>query len=399
MKKKYTIKQILLSNQNWWHFYEKHKNKLRADIVICIIKLLSCKHKVRGYQEYHCSNPECSHIKYVPHTCKSKACSSCGKKATELWIQKQHQILPNTSWQHITFTMPSELWDFFWCNRQLLNLIGKIAADCIKSLTEKKKIIPGIFIAIHTFGRDLKRNVHIHLSTTTGGLSEDGTQWKNLFFDQATLMRMWRYQIIKLFRSAHKKNALIIPPEIQKQLNHTFTFNHLLDRLYKKTWILHCSKPSNIHKHNVNYLGRYIKRPAIAESKLRHYDGTEVTFKYLDHTTKTYRNFTMTAEQFIGRFVQHIPDIGFRMVRYYGFLAHRVRGKLLPIVYKLLGQEITQKTPPPTYTQLIQKDFHFNPLTCILCGHQLVLRATYFGKSAMFQLLRFHRELALLKKC
>ena len=400
MKKKYSIKQILLSNQNWWNFYEKHKNKLRLSIVICIVKLLSCQHNVRGYQEYHCSNPDCSHVKYVPHTCKCKACSSCGKKATELWIQKQLHILPNTSWQHVTFTMPSELWDFFWCNRSLLNFIGKIAANCIKKLARKKKAMPGIFIAIHTFGRDLKRNVHIHLSTTTGGLTEDGGPWKKLFFSQKTLMRMWRYAIIKLFRKTHQQQALIIPPALQKQFNHTFTLNHLLDRLYQKIWIVHCSKPSNNYKHNVNYLGRYIKRPAIAESKLRHYDGAEVTFKYLDHTTKTYRFFTMTTEQFIGRFVQHIPDVGFRMIRYYGFLAHRVRGKCLPLVYQLLGQEPKELTPlPSTYAQLTQKEFGVNPLTCILCGSQLILNSIHFGSTCVQTLLGYHYELANFKKC
>lgn len=92
------------------------------------------------------------------------------KKATELWIQKQNNLLPQTSWQHITFTMPHALWDFFWYNRHLFNKMGAIAADCIKTIAYQKGVIPGIFIAIHTFGRDLKRNVHIHLSTTTGGL-------------------------------------------------------------------------------------------------------------------------------------------------------------------------------------------------------------------------------------
>jgi len=86
--------------------------------------------------------------------------------------------------------MPCELWDFFWYSRQLLNHIGKIAADCITTIADKKKIKPGIFMAIHTFGRDLKRNVHVHLSTTTGGLSQQGPQWKNLFFNQATLMQL-----------------------------------------------------------------------------------------------------------------------------------------------------------------------------------------------------------------
>ena len=80
MAQKYTIKQILLSNQNWWHFYEKNKTRIRPDIVTCITKLLSCKNTIRGYREYHCANPNCSHVKRVPFTCKCKACSSCGKK-------------------------------------------------------------------------------------------------------------------------------------------------------------------------------------------------------------------------------------------------------------------------------------------------------------------------------
>src|SRR5208283_461899 len=176
-------------------------------------------------------NPECHHKKLIPFTCKCKACSSCGKKATEIWINKQNQILPNTSWQHITLTMPCELWDFFWYNRWLLNPVASIPAKCLLNFAKKKGILLGIFIAIHTFGRDLKRNVHFHISTTSGGLSEDLTKWKNISFHQITLMKMWRYQIIKLFRKAYKQNKLIIPTAIQKQLNPSFTFNHFLDSL------------------------------------------------------------------------------------------------------------------------------------------------------------------------
>jgi len=396
MKHRYTIKQILTTNQSWWKFYEKHSQKLRIAIVLCITKLLSCRTKIRGYHEYHCTNKHCSHIKYVYHTCKSKACSSCGKKATELWIEKQNHILPKTSWQHITFTMPSELWDFFWFNRSLLNQIAAIAAKCLNTIATKKKITIGIFIAIHTFGRDLKRNVHIHVSTTNGGLSLDNTQWKKIFFDQSTLMRIWRYQIISLFRK--KQSELIIPPAIKKQLNNAFTFHQFLDHLYKKTWIVHCSKPETDPRLNINYLARYIKRPAIAESKLRHYDGNDVSFNYLDHTTKTYRQFKLSVEQFIARFVQHIPDKGFRMIRYYGFLANRVRGKLLPIVCQLLNQIITTKYVKPTFSELMQKNFHFNPLVCVLCGFPLTLNTIRFGTSSPIELLNFHRELALLKK-
>jgi hypothetical protein len=398
MGKKYTIKQILTTNESWWNFYEKHKTTLRPAIPKTIVKLLSCRHIIRGYQEYHCSNPTCSHTKRVPFTCKGKGCSSCGKKATEIWIHKQHQILPRTSWQHITFTMPSELWDFFWCNRKLLNEIAQLAADSLKAIAAKKKIILGIFIAIHTFGRSLNRNVHIHVSVTNGGLSDDLSRWKSLFFKKSVLMPIWRYKVIALFRKTHRKNPLIIPNAIQKQLNPLFTFNHFLNKLYKKHWIVDCAKPSPNHKHNVTYLGGYVKRPPIAESKLRHYDGHEVTFSYLHHTTKTRKKMTLTTEEFIGLFVQHIPDANFRMIRYYGFLANRVRGKLLPLVYQFLGQKLQAQQPAPTYAELMQKTFGFNPLTCILCGNQLVLSLVHFGKSSVHQLLQYHRELALLKK-
>ena len=88
-------------------------------------------------------------------------------------------LLPKTNYQHVTFTMPDVLWDFFWCNRQLLHLIPAIAAGVLKDLAAKKNLIVGIFLMLHTFGRDLKRNVHIHLSVTLGGLTLDLKQWKN----------------------------------------------------------------------------------------------------------------------------------------------------------------------------------------------------------------------------
>ncbi|WKZ16675.1 MAG: transposase [Candidatus Jettenia caeni] len=95
----------------------------------------------------------------------------------DIWIKNSLNTLPNTTWQHITFTMPEELWIFFWLNRSLLNRIPLIAATLIKDWAQTKGFLPGIFLAIHTFGRDLKKNIHIHLSTTAGGLSPCHTRW------------------------------------------------------------------------------------------------------------------------------------------------------------------------------------------------------------------------------
>src|SRR5471030_1629304 len=94
-KRKYTVREILLNGNSWYSFYDQHQGTIRTSIVTCIVKLLSCKTSVRGYCEYRCSNPNCTHIKRVCFTCKSRGCSSCGKKATELWVNKQNNILPN----------------------------------------------------------------------------------------------------------------------------------------------------------------------------------------------------------------------------------------------------------------------------------------------------------------
>lgn len=400
MKKKYSIKQILTSNGNWWRFFETHKAKIRLAIVVCIVKLLSCRNVIRGYHSYRCENAECTHVKRIPHTCKCKGCSSCGKKATEIWIDKQNGILPDTEWQHITFTMPSVLWDFFWLNRHLLNSVGKIAAGAVLKIAKKEGVTPAIFIAIHTFGRDLKRNIHIHLSTTRGGLSFDLTTWKALYFDEDRLMKIWRYQIIKLFRKNQGNNTLKIPKSIQQELNHTYPFSSFLNRQYKKKWRVHCSKATENYNQSVNYLGRYVKRPPIAESKLRHYDGTNVLFAYKDHVTKSYRHFKASVDEFIRRFIQHIPDIGFRMIRYYGVLANRVRGRLLPVVYQLLGQQklCRESAQQINFASLMEASFGVNPLKCILCGGKLLLELIVHRPTNRMVLLDYHRELALLKK-
>ena len=311
---------------------------------------------------------------------------------------KQLNILPDVPWQHITFTMPDVLWDFFAYNRKLLNIIPKLAAKCIKKIAKDKKVVTGIFIAIHTFGRDLKFNVHIHLSVTLGGLSFDSQKWKKLFFKQQNLVKMWRYEIINLLRMKYHSFDLVIPHKISEQLNHTFTFNDFLDKQYQIFWHVFCAKQTNNQQQNVDYFARYVKRPPIAESRLRHYDGNFIIFKYLDHKTKSMVNKTLSVKDFIKRLIRHIPDQGFRLIRYYGFLANRVRGKLLPKVREVLGIKHYETQNPTSFVKLMIQNFNVNPMQCTLCGSDMRLAYIKFGISNISKLLLIHRQLALLRK-
>jgi hypothetical protein len=386
---------LFCNGQLWWRFYEKYQARLRPAIVENIISLLSCGLLIRGYALYHCSHSACLHTKKIAFSCKSRFCPTCGKKATDQWIATQQAVLPHTAWQHLTFTIPSQLWILFQYNRALLTQLSPLAAKTVQTAARQKHCLPGIFTALHTVGRDLKWHPHVHLSVTRGGLTDDHQAWKPLYFPRHLIMPRWRYAIITLLRQTYARGELVLPPRLQAACPTLADWNRWLDSHYRKAWIVHFAKPHHHPQRNVNYLGRYLKRPPLALSRLKHYDGNTVVFAYLNHTTQRHQTATFDAEAFIKRFVQHIPDKGFRMLRYYGFLAHRVRATLLPTVYQLLEQP-EKPMIPIRYPTLLQQSFGLDPLQCILCQSPLRLAGVVIGLSS-HQLQPYHQHLAWMK--
>ena len=244
------IRDIFLDNGNWWKLFLKKHHLIRFAIIFNVLKMLSCRTPIMGYHVYSCLT--CNHSIKVPHSCKSRFCPSCGKKGTDKWLKDKFESLPNTRWQHITFTMPSELWPFFWVNRSLMGKAPALAAKIMKKLSKDKGFLPGIYLAIHTFGRKLNRNYHIHLSTTTGGLSlENMNSWvSSAYFFHDSIKKMWRYEIINLFREEFKKGNLKMPPNLRYLKNYT-QFNAWLSRHYSKKWVVYLNKQSDNHKHNI----------------------------------------------------------------------------------------------------------------------------------------------------
>ena len=168
-----TLRTIFLDH--WDDFFKQTSNKPRQDIIETVIKMLVCGTAFLGYQLYVCN--ACDRLKAVYHTCKSRFCSSYGKKATDNWIAKHLKLLPRTRYQHITFTLPKELQPILWLNRHLINALMPLPARILTEHARRVGVIPGIFAALHTSGRDLKRNIHFHLSTTLNGISPSSGKW------------------------------------------------------------------------------------------------------------------------------------------------------------------------------------------------------------------------------
>jgi hypothetical protein len=288
--------------------------------------------------------------------------------------------------------MPDSLWPIFWFNRFLFGLISGIAAGIIQEIAAKKNIVVGIFTALHTFGRDLKRNVHVHLSVTCGGIDKNGT-WHNVYFPSEVVKRMWRHRVIDLFRNEYKKGTLILPV----RYNNYHAFNKWMRELYEIKWYVYLQTPSNNHKRNIEYLGRYIKRPPISETRIEKYDGSEVTFKFLDHYNNTVDRVTMSVFKFISSIIMHIPDRNFRMIRYYGFLSNRTRGKMLPLVYKAIKQGAPKVIKVIGWRLMIWLSCKKDPLSCPNCNTPMQLRKVYYGLSPPILMMRINEMLNSLK--
>ncbi|WP_176360227.1 transposase, partial [Escherichia coli] len=150
-------------------------------------------------------------------------------------------------------------------------------------------------------------------------------------------------------------------------------------------------------RNTARYLGRYLKKPPIAASRLAHYNGgASLSFRYLDHKTGETATETLTQRELVARMKQHIPEKFFKMVRYFGFLANRGCGEKLPQVYRALGMDKPEPVAKVCYAQMVKQFLSRDPFECVLCGSRMVYRRALAGLNVS-GLKKNARDISLLR--
>ena len=314
--KKGKIKTIL--EDHWNGFLKIYENKIRDNVKKEVEKVLKCKDTKYGFIELKCD--KCNTTKKIGFTCKSRFCTSCGKIYTDNWIDNMLGNLINVKHRHIVFTIPEELRKFFGIDRQRLKILPKCAARAVTSwmhsLNKKEEFTPGIVTVIHTFGRDLKWNPHVHMMVTEGGKGNI-TEWRHI--------RHISYE------SLRKRWQKILLDEVTSISGNTKEVKLLKNKLYKekdKGFYVYAKTEIKSAKTAAKYVGRYVGRPAIAESRILKYDGKNVTYKYTRHEDNKVIVETVHVYEFIKRIIRHIPEKNFKMIRYFGIYSRRSKGKV-----------------------------------------------------------------------
>jgi len=364
--RKYTIKEIFKDNWNGFLREMQRQNKpIRETILYEVNKIIGCQDLKNGFALYVC--PKCNLKKRVPFTCKSRFCNCCGAKYSKDRALNMSAKLLECPHRHVVFTIPEELRKYFALDRSLLNLLFEAAADTItyrfNRRNKSENYIPGMICVLHTFGRDLKWNPHIHMILCEEAIGNSNT-WKRFdHIDYEGLRRSWQFSILKLL------SGKILSP----------AFKTLVDKLYadhESGFYVNSPPIKNFSAGVINYVVRYAGRPVLAQSRITHYDGESVTFTYTPHGSDELVTETVSAFDFIKKLIIHIPERNFKMIRYYGFYCehcskHTQYLRRARIIDPFMVNKI--KYIYKSWRKRIRYCFNHDPIKCAFCGTDLEL--------------------------
>lgn len=269
-----------------------------------------CRTAALGGQMYQCDH--CAKEHYSYHSCGNRHCPKCHGQQTAQWLEQQQSRLLPCAYYLVTFTLPAELRQAARNHsRVVYGLLLECAAASLQKLLADPKWLGGqasLLGVLHTWTRAMLYHPHAHFLVSAGGLSPDGQQWlepKNPKFlvPVHALSQIFRAKMRDGFRRAGL--AAPIAPRVWSQ---------------HKKWVVH-AQPAGCGDKVLEYLGRYVFRIAIVNSRLERFENGQVTFRYRDNRTQQIQRLTLPQAQFLARFLQHVLPKGFAKVRHYGLAA------------------------------------------------------------------------------
>jgi hypothetical protein len=304
----------------------------------------NCRTQVLGGHLDRC--PQCGHETLSYNSCRNRHCPKCQTNARELWLAKRTGDLLPVPYFHVVFTIPHDLSALVLQNKKALyDLLFQTSAATLMEVAADPNHLGakiGFLSVLHTWGQNLQHHPHVHCVIPAGGLSPDDSRWirsgTSFFVPVRVLSRVFRGKFIgglkRLFRihklGIHGSLAALADPQ---------QFRRFLRQLFRKDWVVYAKRPFRGPAYVLQYLARYTHRVAISNHRLISFEAGKVTFRYKDyaHGNKK-RKMTLTADEFLRRFLLHVLPRGFVRIRHFGFLANRSRSRLVILCRQLLDQ-------------------------------------------------------------
>jgi hypothetical protein len=337
-------------------YREKFGNRMLPSHHRAMQDIETCRTESLGGHLYYCA--QCDQQRYSYHSCKNRHCPKCQNEQANDWLKAQQSLLLPVPHFLVTFTLPAELRAVARSNQKTIyNLLFRASAQALLQLAQDPRFVGarlGMVGVLHTWTRQLLYHPHVHYLVTGGGLTAD---------------RRWRASR-KDFLVPVKALSRIFRAKFRDQLKKTDLFAQVEPRVWRKDWVVHC-EPVGSGAQAFKYLAPYIFRVAISNNRLRKLENGNLTFSYKESATDQLKHCTVSAAEFIRRFLQHVLPPRFIKVRYYGLLSPSKRPLL-----QLARQRLAAIAGNPTCAAAVElkSTTPRAPLSCPQCRGPLTLR-------------------------
>lgn len=340
-----------------------------------------CRTAELGGHKEQCE--ECGHIEISYNSCRNRHCPKCQTLRKENWIKDRGQDLLPVEYFHVVFTVPSELNPLFIMNpRVMCNLLFRSASETLLELADNPKHLGariGFMVILHTWGQNLMEHPHVHCVVTGGGLSPDNS-WvscrKGFFIPVRVMSSLFRGKFLDHLKKSFDDEDLIFPGGIA-HLKDPRIFEVFRRQFYHKKWVVYCKPPFDGAEGVLQYLGRYTHRIAISNNRILTLHDGEVCFRWRDYSDgDRQKTMTVTAHEFIRRFLLHVLPHRYVRIRHFGLLSNRNRKDDISVCRMLLdsGKTTTrEKDKQETWQEQLLRICGIDVTTCPVCKNGRML--------------------------
>jgi hypothetical protein len=361
-------------------FGAPHHHAARA-----IRAITDCRTPAMGGLRYQCS--ECGHQRPRYHSCRNRNCPTCQTAKRLQWIEARTRELLPVGYFHVVFTLPAQLRPFALRNQAVFyRLMFQAASATLLQLGADQKRLGaqlGLVAVLHTWGQNLMDHPHIHCIVPGGGIDERG-KWlparQSFLFPVAVMRALYRGKLLAGLKEALADGRIGLHGTLS-EYQQPGRLKELFDSLYTMPWVVYCKAPFASAQAVVKYLGRYTHRVAISNQRILSLQDGQVSFAYKDYADCDKRKvMTLSAGEFLRRFLMHVVPRGFVRIRHFGFLANRNRKTKLAACLSFFGsRKPAEPVSPrrnavtPAWVRIIKELTGRDPRTCPLCTHGMML--------------------------
>jgi hypothetical protein len=316
-----------------------------------IFAITHCRTAVMGGHVHVCG--DCGTREFAYHSCNHRSCPQCGRGATFEWVQRELGKRIGAPYYMVTFTLPEDLRALFFSkaapdvHHVFFTAASRALAAALAGPRWLGAATSGFTMVLHTWNQRLLFHPHLHCIVPGAGLDARGrivvVKNENFLVPQPVLRRAFRERFRALLGELAAKDPDL--PAVD-------------GAVWEKDWGVHL-QPFGGGERAIQYLGAYVSRTAIGDSRIVGVEGDRVMFRWKDRANGgAPRIETLTGVEFIRRYLRHVLPRGMKAIRHYGF-CHPAAKASRAIIAAALG---TALPPAPADTPPVP------PRTCPCCG-------------------------------